>query len=558
MMNTFSLFGRFASSFTGPSNLQTKTGKPDLLEELLGRAHQHYDEHRWGDVIRCCLQALDADPRLADALVGLGVAYYALDQVGYAVRFFQRALQLEPDNIGTLHNQARVLAELKRFDEAAANYQRIVTLKPDDGVAWLGLGVCWHHLSNMRSAIDCYVEAQRCQPALPSAYTNLGLAFFEIGDSATAINWYRKALTIAPASAEALYMVALLEQHTSYSDDIRAMEALFLRDALNDLDRMHIAFGLAKAYEDLRDYKRAFACLGDGNRLRRAMIDYSITNDQRDFEAIKQGFPLGSFRPDSSPERGEDLPIFIVGMPRSGTSLVEQILASHPEVFGAGELPYLAEAVQAGCLNCSDRSFPDAIPYLAPSDYRDIASMYVKRLREHAPDARRITDKMPNNFVYIGLILRALPNARIVHCVRDPMDTCFSIYKTSFGASGHGYAYDLKELAAYYRLYNDLMEHWKSVVPWAFYEIRYENLVSNTTQEVRNLLTYCGLDWNESCLYHFKTKRRVATRSANQVCQPIYQSSVQSWRSYESELGELHEALFQQVDGFDRAAAHRC
>jgi hypothetical protein len=230
-------------------------------------------------------------------------------------------------------------------------------------------------------------------------------------------------------------------------------------------------------------------------------------------------------------------------MPRSGTTLVEQILASHPLVFGAGELPILKEFV----MNCSSPArasvqFPECMQDLAMDDFERMGSDYIKKLRNISGNAQYITDKLPHNFLRIGLIKTILPNAKVIHCMRNPMANCFSIFKTDFTGT-HRYAYDMRELGQYYTLYLGLMEHWEKVLPGFIFSLRYEELISDQENQTKSLLNFCGLPWNEACLTFYETERQVSTASCAQVRQPMYNDSVELWRRYEKQLAPLRKAL---------------
>ncbi|MCP4023091.1 MAG: sulfotransferase, partial [Desulfobacteraceae bacterium] len=236
-------------------------------------------------------------------------------------------------------------------------------------------------------------------------------------------------------------------------------------------------------------------------------------------------------------------PIFILGMPRSGTTLVEQILASHPQVFGAGELTDFSIVARQFSWEELKKGSDEIVSGKA-DPFKKAGQDYINRVQKHADGEKFITDKMPHNFVSIGFIRLFLPNAKVIHCTRDPMDTCFSIFKHLFsGQKTHKYAYNMKELGHYYNLYLDLMEHWKITLPGYIYEIKYENLVSNQKEETRKLLEFGGLPWEEACLSFHKTKRRVATASAIQVRQPIYKDSIQLWKRYEVQLEDLQKVI---------------
>ncbi|HEX4095708.1 MAG TPA: sulfotransferase, partial [Caulobacteraceae bacterium] len=286
------------------------------------------------------------------------------------------------------------------------------------------------------------------------------------------------------------------------------------------------------------DPGRAFAHLDQGNRLQRSRLDFDLDEHLAAPLAMARAFDADTIQRLAGAGDPTERPVFIIGMPRSGTTLVEQILASHPRVHGAGELPLMGQlAVRL------PRAGDGLIEALSPGELARLGGEHAARLEALAPEAARITDKLPGNFLFAGLIHLMLPNARIIHCVRDPLDTCFSCYETRF-AEGNAFAYDQRELGLHYRAYAQLMEHWRTVLPPdRFTEVRYENVVADLETQARRLLTFCGLDWDESCLDFHQTRRNIWTASAAQVRRPLYGSSVGRARAYEAWLGPLIEAL---------------
>jgi hypothetical protein len=307
--------------------------------------------------------------------------------------------------------------------------------------------------------------------------------------------------------------------------------------SLSEEDQMHLHFALGKVYADLGQHERSFSHLIEGNALKRKQIVYDETAALAQLERMRELFTAEAMRKGRGFGDPSTVPVFIIGMPRSGTTLVEQILASHPKVYGAGELDNFEAAV------ANLRGSGGARSGLGGEELRWISTRYLERVRATAPAAERITDKMPANFRYVGLIHLALPNARIIHIRRDPIDTCLSCFSILF-AHGQFFTYDLAELGRYYRAYAALMEHWREVLPLEqMLEVQYEELVANFEPLARRIVAYCGLDWEDACLEFHKTQRPIWTASVVQVRQRIYRSSVGRWRPHEGMLRPLSEAL---------------
>jgi tetratricopeptide (TPR) repeat protein len=413
---------------------------------------------------------------------------------------------------------------------------------PNNKDAYNNLGAALREQGDLNEAVASIQRALEIDQNYKEGYLNLGLALRARGDLEEAITHIQHALKIDPGYAEAHNALSSLVRHTEFDEQMRTMEALISRRGLADNQKMHLYFGLGKACEDIKEYGKAFGYLMQGNRLKRATVEYTTSDTREFFEKIKNVFSRDFISHHEGVGFRDDTPIFIVGMPRSGTSLAEQILASHPQVFGAGELRVLSSLTTKRCGNESGSTFPECIPDLDFKAFEALGSDYVKAIREYAQTSRHITDKMPHNFIYVGLIKLILPNAKVIHCTRDPMDNCLSIFKNYFGGP-HPYAYDMGELGDYYRLYQDLMEHMRQMLPDYMYELRYEELVSDQEKHTRQLLDYCELPWDESCLSFHNTKRTVRTLSATQVRRPMYKDSVQLWRRYETQLEPLRVAL---------------
>jgi hypothetical protein len=315
-------------------------------------------------------------------------------------------------------------------------------------------------------------------------------------------------------------------------------------ETLKDEDQMHASFAAAKAYDDLKRYEEGFPYLIRANALKRKAVTYDEQAVLGLFERVECTFTADLVRAKSGGGSTSRKPIFVLGMPRSGTTLIEQILASHPRVTGAGELKDMSDTINS--VRGSDgqqAAYPEFVPVLSASELAKIGEAYATKLAERAPGAERITDKMPSNFYFLGLIHLALPGAKVIHTGRNPVDTCVSCFSKLF-AGEQNQTYDLAELGRYYRAYHGLMAHWRAVLPKdAFLDVQYEEVVADTETQARRILDYCELEWSPRVLDFHRTERPVKTASARQVRQPIYGSSVQRWRNYEKFLGPLLNEL---------------
>ena len=393
----------------------------------------------------------------------------------------------------------------------------------------------------LEAAVNCFEKALVINPDFADAQYSLGLINRDLGQVDEAIKQYEKAISIKQNHAEAHHNLSYLKKFTENDSQITLMQSLLSTSDPSQSDRIHLCLALAKANEKLGKQDEFFEFLHEGNRLRKEELDYSLEIDQKLFSILKKMFKT----PKSLPYEASNVrPIFIVGLPRSGTTLVEQIIASHQAVYGAGELTTLGNLIAPIIENFSTHNKNR----LSKKDFLSIRQQYLDALSVFNAPEDVITDKMPLNFQYIGFILSAFPEAKIVHLKRDARATCWSIYRRYFfrvgnGWCNHGWAYNLDDLAGFYGLYTDLMDFWHQTFPGKIYDICYEDLTTNQEEETRKLLDYCELDWDENCLNFHATKRAVKTASALQVRQKMYQGSSEAWKKHESYLQPLIKGL---------------
>jgi len=493
--------------------------------------------------IDCYEAALEIEPRLLDtrrnlahALLGQGRATEALAQI-------ELALNAMPDSPEILVTMGNVLSELGKGGEAIACFEKVLVQQPGLAPVQCNLANVLRQNGRLEAAIERYEQALQQAPDYAEGHYDLGLALQDIGDKDGAAARFRRALEIDAHCGKAWRAIAGLSKTSLSEDDLDVMQSAVEAPDAGPEERMHLEFALGKGYEDKRNYSTAIEHLHRGNALHRRTFDYSIEQDATAFANLQSVFDSQFFERWSGAGIENATPVFIVGMPRSGTTLCEQILASHPDVHGGGELRYLARAIAERFPMVDGVDYTAALADARAEGFKAIGQRYVAAIRELDADIRHISDKLPNNFLNVGMIRIVFPNARIVHCMRDPRDTCYSIYKNFFSARGHYYAYDMVELGRYYRLYSDLMAHWNAVLPGVMYALRYEDLVQEQEGTTRALVDACGLDWDPACMEFHKTRRPVATISASQVRQPMYSGSVGAWKNVEASLEPLLETL---------------
>lgn len=459
-----------------------------------------------------------------------------------AERGYNEVLALDPEHPDALHFLGVLTGMAGDHARSVALIERSLRRKPT-AQAYLHLGLSQTGAGQTTEAIDSFEAAIRIEPGHAQAHHHLANALSQIGRRTEAIAAYREAIALRPDLAEAYGNLGLIS--TWQEGDPAAKELLALAGragALPIASRIHLNYALGKYYDDTGDSDRAFACWRDGARLKRRTLRYDAVQNERAMATIAASFPPGDWAVSRDHGEPSDLPIFVLGMPRSGTSLVEQILASHPQVHGAGEIGLL-RAVLKGLRVQPDLLLSGAFKTgpLADELHRRGAE-YIGQLRALDPQAARITNKLPNNFMLVGAIHLVLPRAAIVFCRRDLRDVCLSCYQTLF-MQGHAWSYDLAELGRYAASFARLMEHWRRVLPGRILELDYETLVTEPEAQARRLVEHCGLFWDERCLDFNRTERAVRTASVGQVRQPIYRRSVGRWRRFERHLGPLLEVL---------------
>lgn len=491
--------------------------------------------------------ALMMRPNLPEVHRNLSTVLLALGKTHEALQSITRARDLNPHSVEILTSLGNVLQQSGKWEEAVKCYEKVLQTKPDSHRVHCNLGNVLRNLGNHDAAISHYEAALEIDPDYTEGNYNRGISFLNSGDLESAEASFRAAIAADTRYGIAHQALAGLIQHTHHDSDMARMEAAFVDPVTKDEQKVHLAFGLGKSFEDLKQHKLAFDYYVKANAMVRKTFAYEVAKEDRLFANLKSVFSEDYCsqeffsQKDSGP--ANDTPIFIIGMPRSGTSLVEQILASHSQIHGAGELDTFSLCV-AGKLKLLDGvDYTADLDNMTSEDFCSIGLEYTRKLHALAPNASHVTDKMPMNFLNVGLIRLVLPSARIVHCRRGAIDTCLSIYKNFLAAHGHRYAYDLAELGHYYALYVDLMAHWRNVLPGAIHDISYENLIVDQEAESRRLVEYCGLEWEPGCMEFYKTSRQVSTISAAQVRKPVYRDSVEKWRNYEEELAPLIEIL---------------
>lgn len=515
----------------------------DLYRLNLGGVLQALGRYREAE--HCYSEALRLKHDHVGARMGLAQVKVLQNRLEEALADYEHVLALEPGNFEARMGQGSVLMELTRRTEALACYRKAHALCALDADKLQRLGRAYLDLDAADAARSCFESALAIRPDDAEAHNSLGIALGELGDLKGAEACYREALRISPDYAGAYHnlvgITRLIPSDPLWKPLMRLSDDIQSRPT-GDAILLH--FSLGKVWEAAGEYERAFLHFLAGNRLKRAGLNYDEARQTNFFHDSIRYFDSAFLAARAGAGNADELPIFIIGMPRAGTTLVEQILASHPLVYGGGELHLLRQClrVELGPVESEDE-LPARLTRLTDNDIKRAGERYLAATRELAPGAVRVTDKLPGNMVLVGLIHMMFPRARIVHCMRDAMDTCLSCFSQHF-STGYHFSYELGELGRFYRAYAELMCHWHTVLPTGrMLEVRYEDVVADLPGQARKLVGFCGLPWDEACLRFYASSRPVKTASLAQVRQPIYSSSVGRWKRYARYLEPLRHAM---------------
>jgi tetratricopeptide (TPR) repeat protein len=477
-------------------------------------------------------QALKIKPDYADAYNNMGNALKDKGDSEAAIESYKQALKIKPDYAQAYNNMGNALKDKGDSEAAIESYKQALKIKPDYAHAYNNMGNTLSEKGDLEAAIENYKQALKIKPDYVQAYNNIGIALKDKGDLEAAIESYKQALKIKPDYAEVYRNLSNIHRYKEHDEYFLKMQSLCQSSSVSDEQRCHLNFALSKASEDLNEVGQSFNYLKIGNELRKKILSYDIKKDIELFSQLKKSYP--SIALQSVVESSDLKPIFILGMPRSGTTLVEQIVSSHSEVTGAGELSYVS---RFGDPTARGAIKPNAKMIL------DFRQRYIEALKKRSDGRSIVTDKMPQNFLYVGLIFSAFPDAKVIHVNRDPAATCWSNYKHYFIDKGLGYCYDLDDTVTYFGLYTDLMQFWLGHYGDRIYNINYDNLTMNQDDETRKLIEYLELEWENDCLSPQHNKRSVRTVSQQQVRQKVYQGSSQQWHKFEPYLNGAFDQL---------------
>ena len=495
--------------------------------------------------------ALRIRPGYVEARSNLGHCLAIAGKPEEAERLFESVLSQHPAYQHALEGLVTALRMLERYEDIVDRRRKLLALSPRDPARWVELGVSLQAIDRHSEAVDCFRRALEIDPRYAAAHARIGWARMEEGKLDDARVSFRRACELSPWNCGFRHLLVRLTKVERGDGTLDVLNAL-LRDerSLEPMEQAHLHFALGKAFADMGDEESSFDHYLKANRLERAHSKYDEVRVLERMNRTAELFSPSILRACQGGGNPSERPVFILGMPRTGSTLVEQVLAAHPRVVAAGELTAVRDTIQAFCAKRGSQ-FPDWLPELCAQDATALGNEYVDRLtrivqtRSSASDlsrVERITDKMPGNFLFLGLIHLALPNARFIHTKRDPVETCLSCFRAHFESLN--YTNDLAELGRYYRHYRALMKKWKALLPaGAILDLEYETLVDDLEPVARRIVAHCGLEWDDACLEFDRVDRPVRTASVAQVRQTLYRTSLKRWRPSEEILRPLLDGL---------------
>lgn len=515
-------------------------GSPELLE-----AAEHMLAGAFGKAEPLCRQVLSRNPLDVNAMRLLAEIGLEVGRLEDAEALLERALELAPDFHLARASYANVLARRGKFESALTELDVLLAIDPDHPGHLVLKANTLVRIGEHEKAIALYQRVLGQGGSTPGIQMSLGHSLKTIGDQDGAILAYNAARAAKEDLGDAWWSLANLKTFRFSNEDIDTMVEVASREGITRDDYLHIAFALGKALEDLGRYEESFAWYRRGNAIRRRLVVYNADENAADMQRIADYFCVRRIEDRKDSGHHDAAPIFIVGLPRAGSTLLEQILASHSMVEGTQELADIISIARriAGKKRATDPSrYPGAISDLSDKDLTALGEEYIERTRIYRQGAPHFIDKMPNNFAHIGLIRLILPRAKIIDARRHPMACCFSGYKQLF-AKGQNFTYSLSDIGRYYADYVGLMQHWHRVMPGHVLHVQYEDVVRDTEIQVHRILDYCGLPFEEDCLRFFENRRAVRTASSEQVRQPIYTSGLNQWENFVPWLDPLKAAL---------------
>ena len=511
----------------------------DKIKLLVKEIQNLFFQKKYDLIIKETQKAINIYPKLSIFYNMMGLALTQTGKLQDAKYILEKGYKINSNDIAIINNLANVYKNIHNYIEAEKLYNLSILKEKNYFNAYINYGNLKRDLNKFDDAIKLYKKALEYNKNVPEIYYSLAMAYQALGAFEKSEYYAHKTIEINKKITKADLLISRSKKYHTLDPHFKSMVEKTKQKDLNTIQKIDLYFALAKAYEDLNDIENSFKYIEQGNKLKRSVVYYNFNEEKNKFESIKKIFQNLNIPNLKNKDPDSKNIIFIVGMPRSGTTLVEQIISSHSQVCGNGELPYLSKIINDNFTDNKILSSKKINDTLNDNDlFSQISKKYYSHINNYEISSKFITDKAPLNFIWIGFIKIFFSNAKIVHCKRNEKDNCVSLYKNVFDGSLN-FCYNQEELGNYYNLYSKLISFWKSNLPNAFLDIEYESLVKNTEKETRKILDYCGLDWENNCLDFSKNKTPIKTASVGQARNKIYSTSVKSSSKYELYLDKL-------------------
>ena len=519
------------------------------MEDLKKRIENIANIYKSGNLVKSetlCKEILAKNPKIAFLYNLMGLIYSDLGKIDVAIKTFKEGIKINPKFSEIYNNLGRVIFRNKNeneFNIAEEYYKKSISLNNSLPEPFNNLGNLYAHFSKHDRAIEFYLKAISINKNFIYAYYNLSVSLTAIGKFEEAIKNLKKTIELDinfyPAHRALSRMIKYDKDSQHLKQLIKVSEDIKENKINNKFDTSFISFSLGKAFSDIKDYNKSFYHYELANSAIRKGYDYSISEEKKNFDKIIKSFDKKIFKRNINTGNKSIEPIFIVGMPRSGTTLVEQIISSHPDVFGGDELDFIPDIINK---NLPDINY-DSLNNLNEKNFSEMGLEYENKVIKLSNAQKKFTDKLPLNFKWIGFIKLILPNAKIIHCTRNPQDVCFSIYTNYFTNEQMKFSSNLEEIVDFYNLYKNIISYWNNLLPNFIYNVKYENLITNSELEIKKLVKFSGLEWNNIFLKHYENNRSIKTASDIQARQKIYSSSINKWKNYSKQLDSYFKKL---------------
>ncbi len=515
----------------------------EIIKNKIQKLINHYHNKNFDYVINEGQILLKKLPKNIFLINLISLSYQAIGQLKLATNGYIEIINLDNKNKEAYNNLGTVFRLNKNYEDAKKNFVKSIKIDPNFVEAHVNLGNLYFELNDYENSIKTLKKATDINNNNALAHYNLGLVYQSIGDNEKAIKRMNKVLELNPTNTNADKLISRMTKYKINDPHLKKMLEKVLQIELSNVQKVQLYFSLGKAYEDLKNYSESFKYLELANKQKKGLLKYNLDKEIETFKVLKDFFNDFKFENQTNLNLKKNI-IFIVGLPRSGTSLVEQILSSHSKIYGCGELSYINDIIEK---NFFDRNILDIskLRSLTTLKTKELSNNYFNLVEKFDQNSLIYTDKAPLNFIWLGIIKILIPQSKIIHCSRNPKDNILSLYKNDFDGRLN-FTYDYADLLEFYSEYSELIKFWKSKLSNQIYDVNYEKMIQEPDTQIRELLKYCDLDYEDKCLKFYETKRPIKTVSSNQARQPLYDSSISSYKNYEVFMKEI----FTKLDNF--------